>query len=146
MEHQYKHPVINRSFFTKPIYKETTIQDGDSQVSKTVNYDQRLGCLHRHPQSRKYLRFVYEDQIYQFTTLPFGMPLSPWIFTKLMDIIASHLCQLAISVFPYLDNLLIRDLICNRGDLICNRLLSQTIYCLQIVQSLGFIPNLKKSD
>ena len=37
----------NRSFFTKPIYKETTIQDGDSQVSKTLDCDQRLGCLHR---------------------------------------------------------------------------------------------------
>ena len=41
--------------------------------------------------------------------------------------------------FPYLDDWLIRDLI-------CNRLLSQSIYCLQIVQSLGFIPNLTKSD
>ena len=73
--------------------------------------------------------------------LPFGMSLSPWIFTKLMDIIlvAAHLCQRDIFLFPYLDDWLVRDLI-------CNRLISHTTYCLQTVQNLGFIPNLKKSD
>ena len=64
---------------------------------------------------------------------------SPWIFSKLMDVIAAHLRQCAISLFPYLDDWLIRDLI-------RNRLISHTICCLQTVQSLGFIPNLKKSD
>ena len=62
--------------------------------------------------------------------LPFGMSL--WIFTKIMDVIAAHLCQRAILLFPYLDDWLI----------IRNRLVSHTI----TVQSLGFIPNLKKSD
>ena len=56
-----------------------------------------------------------------------------------MDVIATHLRQLAISLFPYPDNWLIRDLI-------GNRLISHIICCLQTVQSLGFIPNLKKSD
>ena len=56
-----------------------------------------------------------------------------------MDVIAVHLCQRAISVFPYLDDWLIRDLI-------RNRLISHTKYCRQIVQCLGFIPNLKNSD
>ena len=32
------------------------------------------------------------------------------------------------------------------SDLICNRHISHTIYCLHTVQSRGFIPNLKKSD
>ena len=50
-------------------------------------------------------------------------------FTKLMDVIASHLHQRAIPVFPYLDDWLIRDLI-------PNRLISHTKYCLQTVQSL----------
>ena len=33
-----------------------------------------------HRQSRKYLRFVHEDQVYHFSALPFGMSLSPLIF------------------------------------------------------------------
>ena len=92
-----------------------------------------------HPRSRKYLRFMFEGQVFQFMVLPFGMSLSSWIFTKLMDVIASYLHQRAISVFPYLDDWLIRDLI-------RYRLISHTKYCLQTVKSLGFIPNLKKSD
>ena len=42
-----------------------------------------------HLRSRKYLRFVYEHQVFQFTALPFGMSLSPWIFTKLMNVNSS---------------------------------------------------------
>ena len=67
------------------------------------------------------------------------MSLSPWIFTKLMNAIAAHLRLRAVSLFPYLDDWLIRDLI-------RNRLISHTEYTLQMVQNLGFIPNLKKSD
>ena len=92
-----------------------------------------------HPPSRKYLRFVHEDQIFQITALPFGMSLIPWIFTKLMDVIAAHLRQRSISVSPYLDDLLIKNLIRNRS-------LYQTKYCPQVIHDLGFIPNLKKSE
>ena len=56
-----------------------------------------------HPISRKYLRFVYDHQVFQFTALPFGMSLSPWIFTELMNVIAAHLRLRAVSLFPYLD-------------------------------------------
>ena len=37
----------NRSFFTKSVYKQTAFQDGDSQVSMTINNGQQLGCPHR---------------------------------------------------------------------------------------------------
>ena len=56
-----------------------------------------------------------------------------------MNVIAALLPLRAVSLFPYLDDRLIRDLI-------RNRLISHTKYTLQTVQNLGFIPNLKKSD
>ena len=65
--------------------------------------------------------------------------LSPLIFFKLMDVIATFLRQHAISVFPYLDNWLVENLI-------RSRLITQTRFCIQTIQSLGFLPNLKKSD
>ena len=107
----------------------------------TVSIDLTDAYLHVpiYPRSRKYFRFMFEGRVFQFTVLPFGMALSPWVFTKLMAVIALHMSQPAIPVFPYLDNWLIRDLI-------GNRLISHTKYCLQTVQSLSFIPNLKKSD
>ena len=92
-----------------------------------------------HRQSRKYLCFVHEDQVYHFSALPFGMSLSPLIFSKLMDVIAAFLRQCAISVFPYLDDWLIKNLI-------HNRLITQTKICIQTIQNLGFLPNIKKSD
>ena len=91
-----------------------------------------------HHQSRKYLRFVQEDQVYHFTALPFGMSLSPLMFSNVMDVIAAFLRQRAISVFPYLDDWLIKNLI-------HNGLITQTSFCIQTIQSLGFLPNLKKS-
>ena len=44
---EWKVTSSNRSFYTKSIYKETTFQDGDSQVSKTTDIGKRLGCHHR---------------------------------------------------------------------------------------------------
>ena len=92
-----------------------------------------------HHQSRKYLRFAHEYQVYHYTALPFGMSLRPLIFSKLMGVIAAFLHQRAISVFPYLDDWLIKNLI-------RNRLITQTRFCIQTIQSLDFLPNLKKSD
>ena len=37
----------NRPFFIKPIHKETSIQNGNSQIGETSDETQRLGCLHR---------------------------------------------------------------------------------------------------
>ena len=56
-----------------------------------------------------------------------------------MNVIAAHLRLCAVSLFPYLDDWLIRDLL-------SYRLISHTKYTLQTIQNLGFIPNLKKSD
>ena len=44
---EWKVTTSNRSFVTKSVYRQTAFQDGDSQVSKTIDNDQRLGCLHR---------------------------------------------------------------------------------------------------
>ena len=135
-------PILNKYISKQPskMEKVKSIRQVISVNDWAVSIDLTDAYLHVsiHPQYRKYLRFVYGHQVYQFTALPFGMSL-PWIFTKLMDVITAHLRQLAIFLFPYLNDWLIRDLI-------RNRLISHTIYCFQTVQSLGFIPNLKKSD
>ena len=46
-EKEQKVTSSNRSFPAKSIHKETTIQDGDSQVSMTIDIGQSLDCLHR---------------------------------------------------------------------------------------------------
>ena len=51
-----------------------------------------------HPTSRKYLRFVYDHQVFQFTALPFRMSLSPWVYMKLMNVIFTSTCSISISI------------------------------------------------
>ena len=46
-EKERKVTSCNRSFSFESQHKETAIQNGDSQVSKTIDTSQRLGCLHR---------------------------------------------------------------------------------------------------
>ena len=115
-------PLIDLSLLNHYIHKQhfkmetvksvrQSIMDNDWAVS----IDLMDAYLHVpiHPISRKYLQFVYDHQVFQFMALPFGMSLSLWIFTKLMNVIAAHLCLHAVSLFPYLDDWLIRDLIRN---------------------------------
>ena len=137
-------PVIDLSllnqYINKQHFKMETVKSVRQSIMANdwaVSIDLMDAYLHVpiHPRSRKYLWFVDEHQVFQFMALPFGMSLSPWIFTKLMNVIAAHLRLRAVSLFQYLDDWLIRDLI-------HYRLISHTKYTLQTVQNL----DLKKSD
>ena len=37
-----------------------------------------------HPNSRKYLRFCYKSQVFQFNSLPFGLATAPQVFTMIV--------------------------------------------------------------
>ena len=62
-----------------------------------------------HPNSRKYLRFCHRSQVFQFTSLPFGLATAPQVFTmivkelKLMALTRGH------RLHQYLDDWLIRS-------------------------------------
>ena len=63
-----------------------------------------------HPLSRKYLRFCYKSQVFQFTSLPFGLATVPQVFTM---IVKTHVKLMALSrglrLHQYLDDWLIRS-------------------------------------
>ena len=56
-----------------------------------------------HPSSRKYLRIAFENKVYQFRVLPFGLNTAPQIFTRLGHTVTGYLHLLGILVIPYLD-------------------------------------------
>ena len=60
-----------------------------------------------HLSSRKYLRFAFENRVYQFQVLPFGLNTAPQIFTRLGHTVTAYLHRQGISVIPYLDDWLI---------------------------------------
>ena len=60
-----------------------------------------------HPCHQKYLRFCWQDQLWQFAVLPFGLNSAPFIFTKLMKPVVATLRKLGIWVMLCLDDMLI---------------------------------------
>ncbi|XP_051565130.1 uncharacterized protein LOC127447349 [Myxocyprinus asiaticus] len=59
------------------------------------------------PRRRPFLRFAFEGQAYQYKVLPFGLSLSPCIFTKVAEAALALLREMGICILNYLDDWLI---------------------------------------
>ena len=92
-----------------------------------------------HPSSRKYLRFAFENRVYQFQVLPFGLNTAPQVFTHLGHTVSAYLHRQGFSVIPYLDDWLVhhpdRQVLLRHQALLLNTL-----------DLVGFILNRKKSE
>ena len=107
----------------------------------TVSIDIRDAYLHvpMHQAVRRYLRFVVNKKVYQFTCLPFGLVTSPHEFTKLLRPIVALLRQQGVKLHVYLDDWLIRADTPEQA-----KLHAQTT--IRVLQFLGWIINYVKSD
>ena len=92
-----------------------------------------------HPSSRKYLRFAFENRVYQFQVLPFGLNTAPHVFTRLGHTVTGYLHSQGISVIPYLDDWLIH----HPDPKVLLRHQAQLMNTLDLV---GFVLNRKKSE
>ena len=92
-----------------------------------------------HPSSRKYLRFAFENKVYQFRVLPFGLNTAPQVFTRLGHTVSGYLHRQGISVIPYLDDWLIH----HPDPEVLLRHQAQLMNTLDLV---GFVLNRKKSE
>ena len=93
-----------------------------------------------HPSSRKYLRFAFENKVYQFwTLLLFGLNTAPLVFTCLGHTVTGYLHRLGISVVPYLEDWLIHHP--DRQVLLLHQ-----ARLLETLDLVGFVLNEKKSE
>ena len=91
------------------------------------------------PQFRKYLRFFWRGNLYEFTCMPNGYSAAPRVFTKLMKPIFSTLrSEGFLSVFYLDDSLLVANSFQE-----CHRNLQRTE---GLLKKAGFIINQKKSS
>lgn len=91
-----------------------------------------------HPSHHKFLRFVIGDHHFQYIALPFGLSVSPRVFSKCVVVIAAHLRLRGIRIFQYLVNwLLIAP-----SEFSPNSHLQQTLHLLS---ALGLVVNVEKS-
>ena len=85
----------------------------------------------------RFLRFSWEEEYYQFKTLPFGLTSAPYVFTKLLRPVAALFRQAGLRILVYLDDWLLLasdpDLLKDQGEYVSSNL-----------QSLRFLLNHKK--
>ena len=134
---------LNHFVYTQTFKMETQrkVKDAVQLNDWAFSLDLTDAYLHIpiHYRSRKFLRFTLRGRVYQFKALPFGLSTSPFVFTRLMEVIATFLRRRAITLHPYLDDWLARNQ--NR-----RRLLEHRQFILSLINSLGLIINYEKSD
>lgn len=57
----------------------------------TLDLKDAYYMINMHSDSKKYLRFYFQGNYYQFTVLPFGLCTAPLTFTKIMKPIVAYL-------------------------------------------------------
>lgn len=88
-------------------------------------------------EDKKYLRFEYDNKIYQFNALPFGLTSAPFVFTKIGKQLVNWLRKKGVKVVIYLDDFLIF------GETYDN-CLKDTELTISLLTSLGFLISWKK--
>nr|XP_056700756.1 tetratricopeptide repeat protein 39A [Euleptes europaea] len=92
-----------------------------------------------HPSHRRFLRFCYAKRHYQFRALPFGLASAPRVFTKILVMLVAWLRQEGLTIFSYLDDILI----CVKSK---EESLTHKSKVVQILTDHGFLVNLEKSQ
>ncbi len=76
------------------------------------------------PRHRPFLRFAFEGRAYQYKVLPFGLALSPRVFTKVVEGALVPMREQGVRILNYLDDWLIlaqsREQLCEHRDLVCH--------------------------
>ncbi len=78
------------------------------------------------PRHRPFLRFAFEGRAYQYKVLPFGLALSPRVFTKVVEGALVPMREQDVRILNYLDDWLIlaqsREQLCEHRDLVLSHL------------------------
>ena len=91
------------------------------------------------PEHRPFLRFAFQGRAFQFQVLPFGLSLSPRVFTRVVSAALSPLQARGLKILPYLDDWLV----CAPSR---EQVVRDTETVLAHIQFLGFKVNYKKSN
>lgn len=92
-----------------------------------------------HQSSRKYLRFVFEGEVFQFRALCFGIAPAPQVFTEVMRVLGAHAHCKSIRLHQYID-----DWLCVSDTESQAR--ENTRWLLETTNRVGLRVNLTKSE
>ena len=105
----------------------------------TIDLSDAYMTLPIEEESRNYLCFQFQDQMFQFCVLPFGLNDAPRAFTKTLKPPVGTLRSLGFKLVVYLDDIILaastRDLCIYQGQIL-----------IKTLENLGFVINLEKSN
>ena len=100
-------PVVNVNVNWGSIRVLSTVERGYSAFK--IDLQDAYFHVLIHPHSRKYLRFAFENKVYQFRVLHFSLNTAPQVLTRLGHTVAAYLHCQGILVIPCLDDWLIHQ-------------------------------------
>ena len=138
-------PVLDVSRLNKFVTKtkfsmETnqTILDSIQKGDWMVTMDMKDAYFHVpiHPDSRRYLRFSFNGEVFQFRALCFGLSTAPQVFTRVLAPLAGIVHLAGFQIILYFDDWLIvgrtRELVLRAKE-----------FVMSLAQELGIIINLE---
>ena len=122
----------------KHLYSPQIFQNGNSEECQRPS-PRGVYAVNLAKESRKFVRFQWEGNLYEYTSLVFGLGWSaPKIFTKILKVPVTLLRKLKIRLVIYIDEKLILARSQNKIEVARDT----TLYLLQ---NLGFLINWEKS-
>lgn len=109
-------PIIDLSTLNHFIVKTPFRMETTSSVMRAINQEDWMMSLdlkdayfqiHVHPDSRRFLRFVWGQRTLQFKVLCFGLSTAPQVFTRVMAHPAAILHKKGVRLLRYLDDWLV---------------------------------------
>ena len=92
-----------------------------------------------HPSVRKYFCFRFEGELYQFTSMPFGLSTAPRVCTQLLSVIQFALAEQGIHDIRYLDDFFL--IAQSEKDMTRDLLLAQSV-----IRQFGLVVNPDKTE
>ena len=139
-------PVINlrplNKFIIRKHFKMENLQNVTQLVRKgdymvTIDLKDAYFSIPIHQSHRKFLRFSWRNQLFQFAALPFGLTSAPRVFTKVLKPVIASMRQRGIRCLIYIDDLIIVA----SSKMECNE---QAVFAVQLLTDLGFNVNMEK--
>jgi len=99
---------VNEQLEDKPFRYEAlpefvaSLQLGDHLIS----WDKKdaFHQVYKHPDDRTYLNFAIDGEVYETITMPIGLSIAPWAWTKVMRPVLTHLPGLGFTLIGYVDD------------------------------------------
>ena len=143
-----KRPVINLKYFnqfvTKRHFKMSGLRSVLNQIKPgdflyTMDLTDAYFSVPIHKNYRKYFRFLWKKQIFEFLVMVFGLTTAPWVFTKITKPLIAFLHSRGARASIYIDD----------GIGMAQSLtlaLQQKDMMVNVFQEVGFVVNFAKSS